>query len=204
MDATPAFRYLLNPGQEELTEVDKMILNCAAEAKLSKDQWDEMLKKVGAEKIEDLLELLSVDYESCDFKPLLRRRLVNFQKAIYANHWSKQEEEEEEEEDVTARGSGDAEEAAPAAPSAPRPPAPAAPPGTENLCPCHKPPKKRQGDLKYWYFNAVSQGCKKCVLILVHQMGVDKDATSDNRGYDAMDFAEYFKQPAMRAFLETL
>ena len=70
MDATSAFRYLLNP---EPTEVEKTILNCAAEAQLSKHQWDEVLEKVGAEKIEDLLELLSADYERCRFRPLRRR-----------------------------------------------------------------------------------------------------------------------------------
>ena len=58
MEATPAWldvaagnrsaiRYLLNPEQEELTEVEMMILNCAAQAKLTKEQWDEVLLKVG-------------------------------------------------------------------------------------------------------------------------------------------------------------
>ena len=45
------------------------------------------------------MELHPEDYEGCDFKPLLQRRLKNFQGPLYARHWSK---------DVTARGSGDA------------------------------------------------------------------------------------------------
>ena len=47
MEATSAIRYLLNPGQERLTEVEMMILHCAAQAKLTKEQWDEVLQKVG-------------------------------------------------------------------------------------------------------------------------------------------------------------
>ena len=85
-----AFLYLLKAGQEELTELEEMILKCAAEAKLTKDQWDEILEKVGAEKIEDLLELHSEDYEHCTFKPLVQRRLKNFQEALYDNYWINQ------------------------------------------------------------------------------------------------------------------
>ena len=44
----PAIRYLMNQEQEELTEVEMMILHCAAQAKqLTKEQWDEVLQKVG-------------------------------------------------------------------------------------------------------------------------------------------------------------
>ena len=47
VEAKPVFRYLLNPGREKLTEVEMMILHCAAQAKLTKEQWDEVLQKVG-------------------------------------------------------------------------------------------------------------------------------------------------------------
>ena len=118
-----AFLYLLKAGQEELSELEEMILKCAAEAKLTKDQWKEILEKVGAEKIEDLLELHSEDYENCTFKPLVKRRLVNFQTALYAKYW------------IYNIGSRDRKVIPTAAPPAsrapPAPPAPAAPPGTE-------------------------------------------------------------------------
>ena len=121
MDATSAQgprERLLHPGQEELTELDKMISTCAVDAKLSKAQWDELLEKVGAEKIEDLLELDAEDYDTCLFKPLMKRRLEEFQSNLYDKHWSKQKGNRDE-ADVPARGSGDAE------PAAPPPPAPA-------------------------------------------------------------------------------
>ena len=47
VEAKPVFRYLLNPGREKLTEVEMMMLHCAAQAKLTKEQWDEVLQKVG-------------------------------------------------------------------------------------------------------------------------------------------------------------
>ena len=47
VEAKTAIRYLLNPGRERLTEVEMMILHCAAQAKLTKEQWDEVLQKVG-------------------------------------------------------------------------------------------------------------------------------------------------------------
>ena len=79
MDTTSRVRYLLNQDQQKLTELEKMILNCAADAKLSKSQWDEVLAAVGVEKIGDILQLMSDDYDSCHFKPLLQRRVKNFQ-----------------------------------------------------------------------------------------------------------------------------
>ena len=72
------------------------------------------------------------------------------------------------------------------------------------LCQKHKPVKSRQDQLKCWLFKAASQGCQECVQILVKDMGVDKNATSDNHGYTAMDFAQFEQQVAMMAFLETL
>ena len=82
------FHYLMKQGQEELTELEEMILDCAAGAKFTKDQWDELLEKVDAGAIEDLLDLNPEDYEGCDFKPLMRRRVLNFQQALYDNYWS--------------------------------------------------------------------------------------------------------------------
>ena len=44
------FHYLLMQGQEDLTEKEEMILDCAAEAKFSKNQWDELLEKLMQER----------------------------------------------------------------------------------------------------------------------------------------------------------
>ena len=49
---------LLNSGHGVLTEQDKMILDCAAEAKISKPQWELVLGKVGAEAMGFFLEAL--------------------------------------------------------------------------------------------------------------------------------------------------
>ena len=87
MDTTCRVRYLLNQDQQKLTELEKMILNCAADAKLSKSQWDEVVAAVGVEKIGDILELMSDDYDRCHFKPLLQRRVKNFHSFLYQKHW---------------------------------------------------------------------------------------------------------------------
>lgn len=203
MDATSAQgprARLLHPGQVELTELESMILTCAVDAKLSKAQWDELLDKVGAENIEDLLELDAEDYDICLFKPLMKRRLEDFQSALYDKHWSKQKGNRDE-ADVPARGSGDAE---PAAPPATRPPQPPPVPTVEDLCKKHKPSKHRVDKLEYWFFHAVSDGCKSCVKLLVHGMGVDKNAISESQSYTAFDFAEWSGQTAMKDYLETL
>ena len=76
------FAHLLNPEDTNLTETQKMILSCVAEAHISKVEWEELLRYVGAEKIEDVLELPDETYSSCDFKPLLQNRLQNFQNYI--------------------------------------------------------------------------------------------------------------------------
>ena len=93
-------------------------------------------------------------------------------------------------------------------PSPPPPPAsppPALPsPGIDDLCKTHRPPKRRRGNLEYWYFNAVSEGCKSCVKILVKDMGVNKYATSETQNYNAMNFAEYYNQQEMKEYLRTL
>ena len=142
MYVTPAFLYLLEPGQEKtLGQIDMLILNCAVEAKLSKPQWDEMLEQVGAKKIEDVLLVNAAGYEECGFKPVLKNRLETFQSALYANYW-RERIEGRDEEDFSARGSVDAVAAAPPAPkwirisahdsgnavaAAPAPPPPPAP-----------------------------------------------------------------------------
>ena len=229
-----AYRYLLNPDQEELTEVEMMILNCAAQAKLSKKQMDEVFTKVGAARLVDLLELHEDDYDHCDFKPLLKLRLKSFQLRLKSNQPGRRAEEDvtaraSPPEDGTARGSGDAVAAAPPAPPAPPPPAekdvsargsgdavaatpPAAPAPPapallctfSDLCREHKPTKGRRGDPHYWFFNAVSQGCQPCVQKLVKEKNVEKNVKSYTQGYTAIDFAEWFEQPEMLAFLATL
>ena len=167
------FHYLMKQGQEDLTEKEEMILDCAAEAKFSKNQWDELLEQIGAVEIEELLELYAKDYEGCGFSPLMRRRIQNFQKALYDNYWRH------------------------------LPPLPTHP-DMGKLCLKHKPTRTRQGQLKYWYFNAVSHGCKGCVRILVQDMDVDKNVVSDTQGYSAMEFAVHYEQHAMSAYLDTL
>ena len=47
VEAKTAIRYLPNPGRERLTEVEMMILHWAAQAKLTNEQWGEVLQKVG-------------------------------------------------------------------------------------------------------------------------------------------------------------
>ena len=87
MYVSPECLQLLEPGQEKtLGQTDVVILNCAVEAKLSKTQWDEMLDKIGAEKIKDILEIDAEDFHSCDFKPVLQSRLETFQSALYRNY----------------------------------------------------------------------------------------------------------------------
>ena len=179
--------YLLNPGHAVLTEQDKMILECAAEAKDTKSQWELVLGKVGAEKIEDLLDLRPADYDSCEFLPLLRRRLKNFQTNLYAKHCNN---------DLTLV----CVQAAPYASPPSDPPIPC----IDCLCEKHRPSKNREHKLKYWYFHAFGDGCKRCVKYLVKDMGVDKNEISDTQSYTAKEFAEFFKQQEMLGFLETL
>ena len=48
MKATPAMKATLaSRNREKLTAVEMMILRCATQAKLTKEQWDEVLQKVG-------------------------------------------------------------------------------------------------------------------------------------------------------------
>merc|ERR1711953_1068850 len=90
MGGTSKFQHLLSPGQVPRNEVEKKIYYCAAEANLSKAQWDLMLETMGAEKVEDLLELDHGDYASCDFAPLLHKRLLNFQSKLLHIYWRTQ------------------------------------------------------------------------------------------------------------------
>ena len=199
MGGTSKFQHLLSPGQVPRSEVEKKIYYCAAEANLSKAQWDLMLETMGAEKVEDLLELDYGDYASCDFAPLLHKRLLNFQAKLLHIYWRFTPRSREEVDVVMMDGSDVCLAVLPHVP-----PAPPAFPGTENLCQKHKPSQNRVGLLKYWYFNAVKHGCQECVRTLVQDMGVDKDVISNTQGYTAMHFAVYFKQPEMMEFLGTL
>ena len=74
-----AFRHLLNPGQTEVTEVERIVLACAVEANLTKLEWDAILVAVGAEKMEDVLDLYPEDYDRSDISVSVHRRLGSFQ-----------------------------------------------------------------------------------------------------------------------------
>ena len=90
--------------------------------------------------------------------------------------------------------------------------------GGRHLCKRHKPiAKNRQEDPRYWFFNAVLDGCKDCVAFCVHRHGIDKDVESDNMVYNpttrkrlptrtmtAADFARLNKDAEMLCFLEML
>ena len=73
VEPKPAIRYLLNPGRERLTEVEMMILRCAAQAKLTKEQWYVVLQKVGVGNFEEILEFHTEDYDGVVFSPLPKR-----------------------------------------------------------------------------------------------------------------------------------
>ena len=90
MSATAAFLHLLKPGQEQtLEQKDRLILNCAVEARITQNQWFEMLEKTGAEKIEDILLLDAADFYNCNFKAVLQIRLDVFQSILFREYWSK-------------------------------------------------------------------------------------------------------------------
>ena len=231
MYALSVFAHLLRPeDQNNLSELQSMILYCAAKANISKDQWEEVFQKVGAEKIEDFLELHPSEYDLCDFKPLLQRRLQLFQSNLFEEHWSKNMEYSSEEEDhgaANAAGSGLQEfktalpaEAAGSELQVPTASAPANKRKTPTaqadpdfdvdtvcsalLCKKHRPSQNRRHKLHYWFFHAVSHGCKDCTKILVQELKVNKDAVSDTNAYDFHDFAEWFKHPEMIDYVADL
>ena len=206
-DTTFRGRHLLNRDHLEVTDLEQMIMNCAVDAKLSKTQWDEMFAAVGAEKIGDILELLADDYNKCNFKPVLKRRLEKFQSLLYERHWqffSGDMDVEDENFDEHWNSVEAAHISGDAAPGNIPPPPPQLVLNFGHLCQKHKPSKNRANRPKYWFFNAVSHGCQPCVKILVEDMGVDKDELSDTQGFSAMDFADWFKQPEMKVYLATL
>ena len=67
-------------------ELEKIILTCAAEAKISRTQWEEMMAAVGVDKIEDVLKLHPDDFNTCKFQPLLQRRIEEFQTLLSIRH----------------------------------------------------------------------------------------------------------------------
>ena len=101
-----AVHHLFDAGQEEPNEVELTVLHCAAEAKISKRQWEVMRGKLGIEKIEDFVELYPAAYERCKFKPLLNQRIQKFQSAVLMK-FRKSPGKVLEEKDVTASASGD-------------------------------------------------------------------------------------------------
>ena len=187
------------------TALDLKILTCAKEAEISPTQWHYIMEAVGAEKIADILELHLEHFNRCKFKPVLSCRIETFMSLLWSRlsalklHFSQA---------VTV--------APPPAPQCPPPPtvqqdapfpvpqAAPCPLRMSRLCPQHQPFKKRRADVNYWFFHAVKDGCQKCVKILVEELGVNSNATSETRNYTAMDFARLFNQPEMMAYLETL
>ena len=197
--------HFLKPEQETPTETEILILNCALEAQLDKEDWDEVYAKVGAKKIINFLELELEDYDQMTFTPLLRRRVVNFQQLLLQKYWNQQ-----------AKDVGDgriAQEVEMTGTQVVYGPAPAPPPlegvplvsqAKDRLCKAHKPTKNREHLLDYWFFHACGDGCKECVKILVEEFGVDVNVASQTQGYTGMGFADYHKQHEMKRFLESL
>ena len=95
----------------------------------------------------------------------------------------------------------------------PAPPPPPPPPVPEpegfvsfdegiHLCRHHKPKNAlRRLDSKYWFFQAVRQGCFRCVECCVRRHFIDKHIMSDNDGHTALDFARYEGNDAMVDFI---
>ena len=182
----------------QLTQSESKIYTCAIEAGISETQWKELILAVGAEKIEDIFELYQEDFNKCNFKPLLSVRIEKF----LARLW-------DEPMDTAAVAlptplPTPTQEEVPGAAPIPVPHASPRPLQTSTLCKHHKPSRKRREDLSYWFLHAVSDGCKECVRILVEEMEVDINATSETHRWTAMDFAEYYEQHEMKGYLELL
>ena len=182
----------------ELTQSEAKIYTCAIEAGISDAQWKELILAVGAEVIEDILELYLEDFNKCNFKPLLSVRIENF----LARLWN--EPMETAAVALPTPLPTPTEVEVPEAAPIPVPHASPRPLQTSTLCKHHKPSKKRREDLSYWFLHAVSDGCKGCVKILVEEMKVDINATSETHKWTAMDFAEFYEQQEMKAYLELL
>ena len=178
----------------QLTQSEAKIYTCAIEAGISDAQWKELIVAVGAEEVEDILELYLEDFNKCKFKPLLSVRIENF----LARLWN------EPMETAGVALPTPTEVEVPEAVPIPVPHAAPRPLQTSKLCKSHKPSKNRREDLSYWFFHAVSDGCKGCVKILVEEMEVDINATSETHRWTAMDFAEFYEQHEMKAYLELL
>ena len=75
--------------QKDLTDVDKMILTCAADANISTAQWDTIFQAAGLEEIKDILELTPGDFDSITFSmnPLLQHRVEEFQDRLEKRSW---------------------------------------------------------------------------------------------------------------------
>jgi hypothetical protein len=77
--------------------------------------------------------------------------------------------------------------------------------GGRHLCKKHKPKSKsRRHDPKYWFFNAVTDGCQRCVACCVYRHNIDKDVVSDNNQFTAQDYARYNENADMLRFLQML
>ena len=198
--------------QKELTKLDRMILTCAADAKISTAQWDTIFEAAGLEEIKDILELEAGDFDSIKFKPLLQNRVGQFQRYLFERYWSTLVTSPAESTPPKAKAPPPAHlllnSGAPPPPKEPAPcpetePAPSPKP-TDRLCQKHEPTKNRREDLNYWFFNAIKDGCEDCVKVLVQELGVDKDVTSDTQNYSAKQFAEWFHQPHMNDILDKL
>ena len=64
-----------------------MLYECASLAGLGKNDLAFVMDGVGATEVEELLELYPNDYERCNFRPLLNRRVLIFQEYLQdTNH----------------------------------------------------------------------------------------------------------------------
>ena len=104
MASIEAYKRTTTSEEVELTELDKKILTCAAEAQISTTQWIQIFEAVGAEKIEDFLQLNQADFDRCNFKPLLHRRVTECQGFLYDRHWNHFDEDIDE-DSTTSEGS---------------------------------------------------------------------------------------------------
>ena len=63
-----------------------ILLDCAVEAQISPAQLDEIVTAIGGENIDDMLDLLPIDFDPPLCSPLLQRRIMEFQKILFLGH----------------------------------------------------------------------------------------------------------------------
>jgi hypothetical protein len=99
------------------------------------------------------------------------------------------------------------------APAPPPPPPPPIPDPEDfvpfdngiHLCRHHKPSNtERRLDPKYWFFQAVRQGCTRCVDFCVRRHLINKNIVSNTNGYTALAYARDEGNAAMVDFILSL